>query len=125
MNWKGTKGKAEHSKQIGEKGHCLVAQVFIDGVSAIHIDSTETVSEATSNAILCADAINTIQECDLLPSELLEQRNELLEVVKSMVRSEDLWIYNPEFVKEEHKDEAIALNNILSSMKRLINKAEQ
>ena len=38
------------------------------------------------NAKLIADAFTTISKCDLLPSELLEQRNELLEALKDLVR---------------------------------------
>lgn len=38
--------------------------------------------EMTDNATLIADAGNTYQKCQLKPSELLEQRNELLEFIK-------------------------------------------
>jgi hypothetical protein len=37
--------------------------------------------EAKANAELIADAFNTYNECQILPSELLKQRNELLEAL--------------------------------------------
>lgn len=38
--------------------------------------------EAEDNAVLITDALNTYQACNLLPSELLQQRNELLNALK-------------------------------------------
>ncbi len=43
--------------------------------------SGEFEEEEIANAQLIADAGNTIQKCDLLPSELLEQRDLLLSFV--------------------------------------------
>lgn len=37
-----------------------------------------------ANAQLIADAFNTSNKCDMLPSELLEQRNELLEMLQKI-----------------------------------------
>lgn len=39
-------------------------------------------AEANDNGILMADAGNTYQKCDLMPSELLKQRNELISALK-------------------------------------------
>ena len=41
---------------------------------------------AESHAILCADAGNTAQKCGLLPSELLQQRDELMEALAEQKR---------------------------------------
>ena len=40
---------------------------------------------AEAHAILCADAGNTAQKCGLLPSELLQQRDELKEALIDMM----------------------------------------
>ena len=42
----------------------------------------ETLQESNANAKLIADAGTTANKCGLLPSELLEQRNELLQAIK-------------------------------------------
>jgi hypothetical protein len=44
------------------------------------IDANVT-PEADDNVILCCDAGNTYQKCGLLPSELLKQRDDLLEAI--------------------------------------------
>jgi len=38
------------------------------------------------DAELFADALNTIQKCDLMPSEILAQRDEIVEFIKSIVK---------------------------------------
>jgi hypothetical protein len=40
----------------------------------------------SENTRLIVDAGNTIQKCDLLPSELLQQRDELLEALKGVTK---------------------------------------
>ena len=49
------------------------------------IDANVT-PEADDNVILCCDAGNTYQQCGLMPSELLEQRDELLQTLKQIER---------------------------------------
>ena len=44
------------------------------------LDSSVT-PRAEANISLCCDAGNTYQQCGLLPSELLEQRDDLLEAI--------------------------------------------
>lgn len=44
----------------------------------------EELEECRHDAELIADAGNTYQKCDLLPSELLQQRDELLEALKEI-----------------------------------------
>mgnify|MGYP000883424698 CR=1 FL=1 len=48
------------------------------------LDEDKT-NEAEANMKLCCDAGNTAQKCGLLPSELLKQRDELLEALKKLV----------------------------------------
>jgi len=43
-----------------------------------------SMAERIANAALIADAGNTAQKCGLLPSELLKQRDELLEALKEI-----------------------------------------
>jgi hypothetical protein len=86
--FKGTKGKSEfvhteqHPKEENE-WHSVVQMPK----TAISITSTKFLSkkESESNGKLIADAFNTINECDLLPSELLSQRNEFMEALNEMV----------------------------------------
>lgn len=49
------------------------------------LDSSVT-PRAEANISLCCDAGNTYQQCGLLPSELLEQRDELLQTLKQIER---------------------------------------
>lgn len=49
-------------------------------------DAEYPISMAKSHAILCADAGNTAQKCGLLPSELLQQRDELREALEEQKR---------------------------------------
>jgi hypothetical protein len=49
------------------------------------LDKDET-NEAEANMQLCCDAGNTAQKCGLLPSELLQQRDELKEALAEQKR---------------------------------------
>ena len=51
-----------------------------------HHGNTSTKEEAIANAELTCDAFNTIQKCGLMPSELLEQRDELLECLSTLLK---------------------------------------
>jgi hypothetical protein len=46
-------------------------------------------SVSNSNAELIVDAFNTVTECDLMPSELLKQRDELLESLQEIIKISD------------------------------------
>lgn len=50
------------------------------------------------NAILIADAGNTTNSCGLLPSELLKQRDEMLEALKRIRKIADNTSTNPDFI---------------------------
>lgn len=70
----------ECAVNIGEEGkecnhHINLINNDIEGWEEMH-----------ANASLIADAGNTYQKCGLLPSELLEQRDELLAACKEFVR---------------------------------------
>lgn len=54
-------------------------------------------AETSDIAILCADSLNTYQACELLPSELLQQRNELIALVKTSIDE-------IKHLKQEYKD---------------------
>jgi hypothetical protein len=49
----------------------------------------KTAEEIAANAKLIADAGNTANKCGLLPSELLEQRNDLLEALQVLIGDVD------------------------------------
>ena len=86
--FKGTKGewvkKGVHSISRNE---CVTITSTVDSIASVHtlfdgIDNYSKAIEAESNAQLIVDAGNTINKCDLMPSELLEQRNELLKTLQ-------------------------------------------
>ena len=80
-SFKGTKGKFKIIKgdQVLSSDNKTVADCENNSLST---------EETIYNAKLVCDAFNTVTECDLLPSELLKQRNELLKNLKYMV---DAW----------------------------------
>ena len=85
-NW--TKGKFSSDEQKGKPGHCFAAQVWQEnGVSLLHIEPTSNYDEANANAELIADALNTANKTGLTPSELLEQREELIYTLKELIGS--------------------------------------
>lgn len=54
-------------------------------IGCVFTNITNEGDEERNNAILIADAGNTAQKCGLLSSELLKQRDELLEALKGLV----------------------------------------
>ena len=76
------------------------------------------------NATLIADAFNTANKCGLLPSELLEQRDELMRVLKKALSISDLWTYG-ELICAEHICEARALDKMKLEFQNTINQIEQ
>lgn len=53
-----------------------------------------TNAEAEANAILIADAGTTYNKCGKLPSELLEERNELVEALKESIECFKIFGYD-------------------------------
>lgn len=98
-NFKGTKGIAKvfnHSK----KPYAIVCGKVVD-VCYFEDSQFEKTSELRENAKLIADAFNTINKCDLFPSELLEQRDELLESLNSLYYAVDSCVeLTPEILKK-------------------------
>lgn len=103
-NWKGTKGKwkAEFSK--GKKRTSLEVNVykyperpdFKETIYKYTLDEDQCSSEKCSctiiekaDAELIADAGNTIQECGLLPSELLAENQMLKSALLDLVFAKD------------------------------------
>jgi len=81
--WNGTKGsefKIQPAKHIG----CTVVYLgdFKGDIEFWHHQETKEIAQ--ENARLTCDALITVNECGLLPSELLKERNELLEMIKHM-----------------------------------------
>jgi len=82
-----TKGEwyPDSNKQIvfSDQGEKDVVICEID--RPIHDCDNKTKEESENAAVLISDAGNTYQKCGLLPSELLKQRDELLEALKKLV----------------------------------------
>jgi hypothetical protein len=85
-----TKGdKWEVRKADPIKGaHIVCLGDFKGDITFWHHFTSE--SEAIANAKLTADAGNTAQKCGLLPSELLKQRDELLERLKDLIKTHEV-----------------------------------
>ena len=93
--FKGTKGKWEVSKSGNPTfNKCVIAE---DGGSVCFITNW---SDDEHTAKLIADAGTTTNKCGLFPSELLEQRNELLEALKE-VRSDLFYQISSKFGSEK------------------------
>ncbi len=71
MEFKGTKGKWESSRQKGVPGHCYQAQVFVDGISMACIEPTDQEEEASANALLISKAPEML--------EMLKEANKVIE----------------------------------------------
>jgi len=54
-------------------------------VACVFTDITDEGDEEKNNAILIADAGNTAHKCGLLPSELLQQRDDAVDKVETLV----------------------------------------
>ncbi len=80
---------------------------YTDGVQQ------EDIIKAEANAKLIADAGNTINKCGLLPSELLEQRNELLKALQELY----------EITNEEDVSNYSMGKRIMKQAEQAINKA--
>jgi hypothetical protein len=88
MNWKGTTGEWQHGEDFDNLHEITLGDrsdniVNVKGLSVTHKPTKEQIFE---NTRLIVDAGNTIQKCDLLPSELLKQRDELLEALKGVTK---------------------------------------
>lgn len=89
-DWKGkcTRGIYEihrKNKQAIVSGNLRIAGLFTGGVFGA--DSARTISEkeAESNAMLFAEAGNVLNETNLTPREILEQRDELLAALRDLL----------------------------------------
>lgn len=76
-----TKGEWVASSHLSSDKTHKVNRVDSNIGIAVCIIRTNNQVNAENNAILIADAGTTYNECQILPSELLKQRNELLEAL--------------------------------------------
>ncbi len=90
-----TPNKWEQSHRIIDEDGMYGTEVFSGDtiICTMHwagekIENT-THSRREGNAKLIADAGNTAQKCDLLPSELLKQRDDLLNTLSLLIKSID------------------------------------
>ena len=96
MNWKGTKGKWEFlpnqynlgkGRETGSIGS-IKSNHSIDDFYICSVWGDIPQEQADANAKLIADAGNTIQKCDMYPSELLAAYKETIDVLKRISRIE-------------------------------------
>lgn len=84
MNFKGTKGDWKSTS-----GTFDIDLIMVSSTNGVVCDIRKSllINEQLANAQLIEDAGNTINKCDLLPSELLEQRNVLFEALIKIRKS--------------------------------------
>ncbi len=90
-----TKGKWECEDIKGYPRFNDLPKIKVNGNLIAEMGGGE-LSIVESNAKLIADSGNTAQKCGLLPSQLLEQRDELLKLVKEWAHRypNSPWIYD-------------------------------
>lgn len=74
-NWKGTKEKVHISYDDREDES---SNYFL-----FEPNEHETIEETKENAKLFTDALHTIQQCDLMPSQLLDENTKLKEALRN------------------------------------------
>ena len=113
--FKGTKGKFE---TIYTRLSNFTLSTVISGENIIAHINAENVSpeECKANGELFADAGNTIQSCGLLPSELLKQRDEMIEMLElALNRLENTTEYE---VVDFYKEDCKKIKTLLQSLKQ-------
>jgi len=102
-NFKGTKGEV---KKVSHYNKEFLQETFLictrekDAFAEVYTgskkpDNSKLFKQAEADADLIVDAFNIANTHDLLPSQLLEQRNKLLEFAMEMVKRypNSPWIY--------------------------------
>ena len=84
-NWKGTTGEFQVTNE--KTGNCFIHPSGLSAAVAMVYTQNEHRYEAQANAKLFADALNTVNKCDLMPSELLKQRDELLKALEILIEA--------------------------------------
>ena len=79
-NWKGTKGHYRKANRIFGRVMCETE----DGRTLLVADAGGQ-PNGVEFAELIVDAANTIQQCDKLPSELLNERNEAIRIIREAI----------------------------------------
>lgn len=98
MKWKGTKGKySRHNNHIWVNAESDHAEYICE------VDQDLPVKQIIAVSELIADAGNTIQLCDKLPSELLAERDETITIIKLLLSNSDqlsTWELAESFIKQ-------------------------
>ena len=84
---KHTKGKFKHIESVMDIWGLRVNEISIDSEWIAYVRGSgdgDNVEEREANAELIAEAFNVTNESGLTPRQLLEQRNELLDLMKDI-----------------------------------------
>lgn len=99
-----TQGAWGIAREYHEEGMEIYVATPLKWISVIKAFNYTSIEEAEDNAELICDAGNTFQKCHLLPSQLLQQRDELMEALMKL--KDEAWRngvsseYVHEFCKE-------------------------
>lgn len=122
-NWKGTKSPIHEDGVYCDTLNGVSNELLNESDQVVVDVYGSNVDEMNANTALVLDSFHVVQKCDLLPSELLKQRDELLGQLKSVRESRILLEY-PEDTKPEHYNEAIAVSRMFVDIDQLIKKIE-
>lgn len=122
MAYKGTKGVwkvgRKSTKNNDGRFQCYVDSGVIQTNPVCTVFS-KTSGEADANCEMIVDAGNTVIKTGLLPSEILKQRDEAVEMLKNVLKLRSLIEY-PKDVEEKHSLEALAIFGMLNNIESVI-----
>jgi hypothetical protein len=110
--------KSKHTKDESRIRDTYTRDLIVGDklVFSYSMDNSIGLDEASENAKIISEAFNVINECNLSPSQLLKQRDDLLESINEVIRFTDFT-----FLKGFH---GAAMEN-LSKLKREIEKTKK
>jgi hypothetical protein len=119
--WKGTMSK-EFAVTNEANGNCFIHPKTGAAIARVYTEN-EHRYQAQANANLFVDALTTVQKCDLLPSELLKQRDILLVQLKSVLAHKSIteWLTDS---RPEHEEDANTLSRMFTGIDQLIKSIE-
>jgi len=68
-------------------------EIFQNGMNGLHTKKGKCIAltygeDPKNDALFIQNAFNTANKCDMLPSELLQQRNEMLQMLEKLAKKE-------------------------------------
>jgi hypothetical protein len=126
----GTKGKCHIEKRrdtlLEIRSNCRV-KIIAECENYDRNKQTMSILECEANAELIQEAFNTVNECGLTPSELLKQRNELIEALTQLLaEADDLYthVIDQNFIDSEDEPAELMEKAILKAREIILKVSE-